>query len=296
MIRILTSSFRLVSFKAVFLIYTVLLLLALMIALPFYFTAAGQTGHSMEPDKLIPGFDFGIFTDFIRQSGKSFRPFFLFSAIMSLVTMIAQVFFSGGLISGFQKITGKFSINQFLRDSATMFQRYAGLLFLQLAYLLLSLLIFVVLLFVFLSFSSDGTEVTYFSLAAVPVLFLILTASFLMTSGDYAKNLVFRYNDLNPVQAMHRSFSYVIRNLKTIFIFWILLGGLFLCLLGYLLLEDLTGMTSPLTIFIFLFVQQCFIIIRIFFKTWSLAAAFGFLNDHPAFIPQKTELPEQLPE
>jgi hypothetical protein len=296
MTRILISSFRLVNLRAVLFIYSVLLILALLIAVPFYFTILSQAGHSMALDKLVPDFDFAIFSDFMRQSGRAFRPFFFFSAILSLAFMIVQVFFSGGLVSDLQKGNKTFSLKAFLKSSASLFPRYAGLFFLQLTYLLLSLLVFVLLLFVFLSFSTDGNELTYVYLSIIPLMFISVAASFIMTGNEYAKNLICRYQHLSPASALHTAFSYVFRHLKTIVLFWIILAGLFLTALVYLLSDALIGMGSAGTIVIMLILQQCFIFARIFFKTWSLAAATEFLKIEPIAVPQKIEFLEESPE
>lgn len=296
MTRILTSSFRLVNLKAVLFIYSVLLILALLIAVPFYFTILSQAGHSMAPDKLVPDFEFSVFSDFMRQSGEAFRPFFFFSVILSLAFMMVQVFFSGGLVSDLQKADKVFNLKVFSGNSLALFPKYAGLFFLQLTYLLLSTLVFVLLLFIFLSFSTDGNELTYVYLSIIPLAFISVAASFIMTGNEYAKNLISQHQYLSPLSALHSAFSYVFRHLKTILLFWIILGGLLLTGVIYLFSDAMIGMSSTVTIVIMVILQQCFIVARIFFKTWSLAAAAEFLKAEPVTVPQKIELPEESPE
>jgi hypothetical protein len=284
MFQILKNAFSSLQKKwpLVVLIYAVSFVLAFVVARPFYVTILNEANNSIALEQLLPKFDFMVFSDFMIQSGKAFRPFLPLIMILGIVYMAIQVFFAGGIIGEAKASTEKFDINRFWANSSKNFFKYALFLIFQLIFLLCLIAFSGMFFFIFASIGEGGNEKDYFFAMLPPILILLFFISFVIVLGDYAQSMIFEDDTLKPWPAFWKSFGYIFKNMKTLvlFYFMILTGGLFSLL--YLLLENAFGMTSGLSIFIVFVFQQILSFIRTFLKVLSQYITIPFLEKYPA--------------
>lgn len=283
MLNILIYSFRLVkkNLQALGFIYLIMVILGFTVSIPFYFIWLRVADHSTELTKLVPDFDYSIFTDFKRQSGKAFRPVKLLSLVLGLLFLLINVFFTGGLVSAFLTGESRYTFNSFLRTSARLFPGFLVLVAVEILYFLAAAIVFGLLLYVFMGFAEGGIETDYALAGILPFLFLFLSFSFIMVCGDYSKNIICNNPHLSSFDAFNKTIVYVFRHLKSVVIFWAILLHLAIVVLVYFLADLQIGMTSVTTIYVMLLIQQLLIFLRIFIKAWRLAAASEYLRSAP---------------
>ncbi|PLK46082.1 hypothetical protein [Emticicia sp. TH156] len=291
MFTILSQAFNrtAMNWKMVLTVFILNLSLGLILATPLYNLLQSESHNSLEFEKLLNGFDFTVISDFMSQSRKTLRPFWLLSFALSVIYMILNIFFAGGILCQFAK-RGSFSLAEFFKNSA----RYFGRFLLVFVFEILVLLVVAIVSFACMGVSlvaSDGSTEPVQMAWLTPSLFI---SAFLLTvvlnMGQYAKIILFKNQSLSAWAGFLKAAGYVFNNFKTMRIYWAILIVAAALVLAYYFLESAIGLTSAFKIAIMFIVQQVFIFCRVFVKIWTLSGAFEYLSLKPALV---TALPKE---
>jgi hypothetical protein len=290
MLTILRQAFRRTTqnWKIVLLLFLVNFCLGLFIAFPTFNILQTESQNSLAFDNLVADFDFTVFSDFLRKSGKSLKPLLSISLILTAIYAILNVFFSGGILSQFT-IRDTFRLPDFLKNSAHYFWKFLLLFLILLLFFLLTLGVCVVLFGVFGAIGCGDTEPKFFVWMILPIVFAFFYITYLLNVSEYAKVLLHRDTLLKPWNAFWKASSYVFSNFKTMQVYWSVLFVSFLLLLLYFWLELSIGMTSGFTIWLMFLIQQIFVFSRVFVKVWNLSNAYDYVSLKP--IPLTEKLP-----
>jgi hypothetical protein len=281
MFKIITQSFFQLRKKPllVFYLFGLNFLMALVIARPFYVTILNEANGSVALDDLLASFNFMIFTDFLHQSQKAFRPFLPMIFAMGMAYVGLYTFFSGGILATFKE--EKFDFGLFFEASIRHFLRFALLLFYLIVFLLALLAFSGMFFFIFAAIAEGGTEKDYFFAMLPPLVLLGFFVAFVMVVGLYARVMLFSSASLSVYAAFWKSFAYVFKRPVTIAIFAIISGfGVVLWFL-YLVVDSQVNTPSSWAIMGMFLVQQLMIFARVFFKTSMLLTAQNFFESKP---------------
>ncbi|AFK02619.1 hypothetical protein Emtol_1473 [Emticicia oligotrophica DSM 17448] len=289
MFTILTQAFRRTAqnWPVVLGVFFINFALGLIIAFPSFSILRAESQQSLAFEKLVGGFDFTVFYDFMHKNGKSLTPLLPISLGLSLLYSILNVLFAGGIISQFA-LRNPFRLGAFLQNSWQYFLRFLGVFLLQIFCLIIILIASALLFSLFDSVAKGSTEPTFAAWMILPMAFAFFYITYVLNVGDYARILLFRDELLNPIQAFWKAIEYVFRNLKAMQVYWAVMVLSLILSLIYLLIESRIGMTSGFKIILMFVVQQAFIFGRIFIRIWQLSNAFDFVSLRPIPLTPKT--------
>jgi hypothetical protein len=282
MFTILSQAFNRTArnWKMVLTVFVVNLALGLILAAPLYNVLQSEAQGSLEFNKLIGGFDLTVIIDFLSTSGKKLPPFWLLGFVLSLLYLVLNIFFAGGILSQYA-LRGTFRISEFLRNCTQYFGKFLLVFLIELVALLGVCIVSFIFLGIALLASDGSTE---------PVQMAWLTPAFLISGflftvvlniGNYAKVILFKNFSLNALLGFWKAANYIFQNFKTMRIYWAIIAVAVILVLVYLFLESAIGMNSAFKIFVMFMVQQAFIFGRVFIKMWMLSGAFDYLTLKP---------------
>ena len=295
MLTILTQAFRRTrqNWKIVLLLFLVNFCLGLVLAFPTFNILQTEANNSLAFNNLVADFDFTVFSDFLRKSGKSLMPLLPISLVLTVVYTFLKIFFSGGILSQFT-IRDTFRVTDFLKNSTHYFGRFFLLFLVQLLFLLLTLSVCIVFFGVFGAIGFGGTETKFFAWMIPPIVFTLYYFTYLLNVGEYAKVLLHRDTLLNPWKAFWKASGYVNKNFKTMQIYWSVIFVSVVLVLLYLWIESNIGMTSGFTIWLMFLIQQTFVFGRVFIKIWNLSNAFDYISLKPIPLTIKPQIIEPI--
>ena len=278
------------SKKIITILYSILLLLALALAIPFSKTIKVEAGNSMAITKLLNDFNYTVYTDFMREAGKSIKPYISTAFWVAILYLLFTIFFSGGILTFLKNREADKSLKVFWQGCAIYFWRFFRL---ALYMIILQIIAFAIVYFpltaIIASISKTSIEPTIFYTAIVGVVIHLILFITLLTVTDYAKIMMIEHEEYRPFRTLVRSFGFVFRHLfSTIGLYKFLLVFPILLFIIYFLVIDKIGMSTGLTIFITFILQQLFIWLRVFVKVWFLASELDLYNrfenkDKPVF-------------
>jgi hypothetical protein len=102
--------------SAVFILFTANLLLAAVAGLPIYQGMINFTSHSLMGRKLLTGFSYNWFTDFIFNSRGEIGQYAQFIMVMGLIAMPVNAILAGGVLTRFQRPKERVHLGTFFRD------------------------------------------------------------------------------------------------------------------------------------------------------------------------------------
>lgn len=292
---VLSASFRqtLGLLRLVGLLYGITFVLALLAALPLYNTLKVEDQNSRAFLNLLSGFDYTVFSDFMHHSARAISPLMSVGRWLGVLYVFLSVFVAGGILSQFAQSPGgvrravPFHMTTFWAVCSQYAGRFGRLFGVTFLFVLVGAGIWLVAGSLVGTLLSDTlTERGLFWIGLVFFGLFVLTATWLLCIGDYAKVLMFREDEQNAFRAFGRAGRLVWRNLgKTYGRYWLLIGigtGLFGI---YFLVDDLITMHNWLTILIMLVVQQALVFARVGLKVWSLGTAYQVYETLPKPAP-----------
>lgn len=258
-------------------LYGATLTLGLLVALPFFSTLGAETGNSLAPLQLLPGFDYTVYSDFMAQSQKAISPLLRVGRWMGLVYVLINAFFSGGILYRFAQPGVSFRMVDFWRASSTYFGRYLGLLGVTALFVFSAGFIWLVIgSLAIIGVEDTLTERGLFWIGFGFFMLFAVSVTLVLCIGDYAKVLMFREDEANAFRAFGRASGLVRRNLPATYVPYLLLMAVGAGLFGlYFLIDDLVGMNNWPTIIIMVVVQQAFILSRVIIKVWNLGVVYA---------------------
>ena len=275
------------SLLLVGLIYGVTLALGLLVALPFYSTVQAEAHNSMAFLKLLDGFDYTVYSDFMHNSQKAISPLFSVGRLSGVLYIFLSIFFAGGILLRVAHPGSPFNIGLFWQGCTGYVGRFLRIFGVTALFLLVETIIWLVAgSLAGFALSDSLTERGLFWMGAVFFAGFVLTSTLLLCIGDYAKVLMFREDERNPFRAFGRAGRLVLRNMaRTYGLYWmlILIGS---ALFGiYFLLDALIPMSNWGTILLMLLIQQSLIFARTGLKFWSLGVANAVYDTLPRPVP-----------
>lgn len=282
MLTILQIAYRLTvrNWQMTLFIFIINLVFAVIIAQPFYATLSQQAANSMEMNKIVEDFDFMVFSDFLRVSGKKLTYLFPLILILGIIYFLLNLFFAGGIIDKYANPNESFSVSRFMNASKRYFFRFLGIFLLQILLSIVALAIVGIFFVLAGNMAEGGSERTYFYAFLIPFSIFVILFSIVWQISDYAKVMTYKEN-CSIWKAYTSAIKYVFQNPKTIGLYWILIGIFLILSLIYLFIDVKIGMTSALTIGVMFVLQQVYIFLRIFLRNWQVGVASEFYSLKP---------------
>jgi hypothetical protein len=257
------------SLRILILIWVLNLIMALLLAIPFYTISRSTAGNSMLPDKLISEFNFTAATEWLRESGNITDTFLILALCVASAYYLIWIFVSGGIIQSLDK--SRFTKKRFWNGSAKNFFRFLGVS----AIILFVQVILAVIVIAGVSAALKGLNETAVSedesihwILSGGALFMLLWLYWSAVS-DYAKFYLVKNNSINVFGAFFRTFIF---SLKSFFNVYFLRFLLFLTPIPvWYIFWKLSGSVEGTTwigLIILILIHQLFLIIRIWFRVW----------------------------
>ncbi|UFH53836.1 hypothetical protein [Spirosoma sp. KNUC1025] len=290
------------SVRVLSLIYGITLIMGLLVAFPFYNTLIVEDQNSLAFLKLLDGFDYTIYSDFMHRSKRTLTPLMSVGRWLGLAYLFLSVFFAGGILARFTqfssvRLSDSFTIGAFWQACSYYVARLLGLFAVTLLFVIVGAGLWLVIGTILALILSDTlTERGQFWIGLLFFTLFALTAAFILCIGDYAKVLMIRDDESNAFRAFGRAGRLVLRNpVRTygLYCLFILIGtGLFGL---YFLIDEAIPIRGWLTILIMFIVQQLFIFARVGLKVWWLGTAYGVYErmPKPVFVSQPVSAPSQ---
>lgn len=256
------------------LLYLFNFLFALLAALPMFNLLENKLGRSLEIEKLIPDFDFTVFSDFINQYSDSILVLLDQSRCLILFFFLFSIFLNGGILNSFKHMEDRFSFRVFGSGCTRYFWRL-----LRLTVYFSAIHIFVFAGFVkifFLLVDGDigdlGSELELYQYLRICISIYILVASIFFMIHDFAKIHMVHEDKRLLFLPFWQSFGLVFKHFLSVFsLYWLNLLTLAGLVFAYVLLNRPADSASAIG-YTFL-VGQVFIFGRIGAKLLNLASA-----------------------
>ncbi|GAB3747272.1 hypothetical protein [Spirosoma pomorum] len=290
--RQLLGSLRLVSF-----LYAVTLVLGLLAALPFYNTLKIEYHDSLEYLKLLDGFDYTVFSDFMRQSQQTIYPLFSVGRWLGLLHLFLSVFFAGGILFCQSQNGTRFHIGTFWQACSHYLGRFLKVAGVTILFVLVNTVIWLLAGSLLIMAVSDSlTERGQFWIGMTAFALFMLTTTILLCVGDYAKVILFQEDDRRAFRAFGRAGRLVLQHPgKTYGFYWLLILSGTAVFGLYFLVDEAVMMSSWLTILLVFLVQQLVIFVRAGLKVWSLGLAYTLYKSLPKPVLVSQPVPAPSP-
>jgi len=268
-------SFRRIGMWA--LIYVFNFLFAGLATWPLLNMLESKLGHTLAIERLMPGFDFTIFSDIMNQYGDSITVLLDQSGVMVFLFFLFSIFLNGGVLYSFKNGQSPFRFREFWAGCSRYFWRLFRLtIYFLAAYALLAMVFFMGYLH-WLGGGLDQLEselVFYQHMRLLGPLFLLLL-SVLMMIHDYARVHMIHEDKYFLVVPFWQSFGMVFKHfLSTFSLYWLNLFTFFGVIYLYVLFNRPADSSSAI-LYTFL-VGQVFVFVRIGIKLLNLGSATAY--------------------
>lgn len=280
--KLLKQGFTLVGRhrRMALLLYTFLLLLALLVVLPFQALINRVAGHSLSLQDLLQGWNYTFWNDFINEHGAALTPVLQQSLLAMGLYLLGMIFFLGGIFSVFLRRPAAWDRALFWGQSAHFFWRMLRLSvyfwLIHAALLLLFGTIYLAMSRGLSPYKLDNDALIMGNLRLLLPFYLLPALSVLMWQ-DYAKVVLVARDEKWLYQPILAAGRFVIRHFaKALALYVILLALLglinWLNLLLYPVIEENTGFMILLS----LLLSQLVLVLRLLLRLaqWSTATAF----------------------
>lgn len=283
MLRFLQAGFRSTRRypEIILLVYLLHLIPGVVIAGRFYQKSVAEANGSLALNKLLPDFDYMVFSDFMRYHGKAFLPEVLIGLGVAGVFFLLSNLLIGGVFYHYKAQPQRFSFNKFIQEGWRMFGKYLLILLVEIFLLLIVFMLSGIFYFIFALVAEGGNERTYILWLLVPTVLLIFMSSVVIVISDYTRYFAFEFKQLGVWQGVGKAASYVLGNFRTVGLYWIVLGIGICLLLIYLGVDALVGMSNlPTVIFMFV-IQQLLVVGRVLLKHFNYGIIQHVYEQHP---------------
>lgn len=261
--------------KMVLVLYAINLVIAIPLTMAWRSVILAGLGDSLASSRLREGLDFTVFQDFMKIHGEGLSAVLYQISWFMIISMLVNTFLAGGILGAIRDEREKFSASSFFSDCGKYFIQFLRLF-----------LIFVVLLFLaaavfgaLVGIADDAltknvtSEITdlWVNVSALVVFLIPLTV--ILMVADYAKIGVVLSNERSMLNSAWRSTRFVFRRFARTLGLEILMVTIPIVFFAmYLSLDLAIGMTSGLTIFVMMVIQQIFMISRAWTKVFFFAS------------------------
>ncbi len=248
----------------VLMLYLVNLLLAFPAFYLSYSVLHSAFGNSLAGESLLAGFDYTIWSDLARVDRISLATVFQCALPLAILGIVAQTFLSGGILDLLTR-QKRFSPSTFFQACGSYLGRFFRIWVLTAIIVAAIALLFLTALGAVLAAAdarpdSDRAEAVGIG---VSLALLVLALLPVLMASDYARVDTVAEGRRSSWKAVGRGFAFLLHNPGSTLALHLLLL-LLLAISGavYLLLEELTGIDRPLTIFLLAILQQLFMVAR----------------------------------
>lgn len=261
-------------------LYLANLLLGLLLALPMFSVLKNNFGNSDFYYRLLEGYDATVFNEFFYYFGDALSALLGGIKWFLLAYFFLSVFLTGGIIRTLND--DKFSTSSFFGGSAYSFFRYLGLSILVAIIQIFFLVVIAASVggYIGSKFDTFDSELTAYGIViASAVVYFFLFLIFNMIS-DYGKFYLEMNDSFNIFKAFWDGIKYVFKHfLKTMSLYIILLFIPAIVMYVYLYFEKDYKMATSIGILIVFLMQQAFILLRVFLRTWILSSELKIYDD-----------------
>ncbi|MBO7438987.1 MAG: hypothetical protein J6U21_04845, partial [Bacteroidales bacterium] len=261
--------------RMILLIFGITLLLGLSLALPFFFSFKTAVGSSIVSKTL----DYTTVMELIDSHSWNLESILSQGRYMVLIFWLLMIFFVGGIVRTFNK--EDYSTSTFFAGAGVNFFRFllCDIIMIVLQVVTAALL-FGIASFILSLFNTVVTETPLFWAYGIAGFILICAVVLLLMISDYAKFYMEMERTSRVLKAIWNATKFVFRNfVKTYFLYALLLVVPILTLVLYKLTFDKIGMGTVFGIVMMFLVQQLFILLRVWFRVWSLSSQFELFAD-----------------
>ncbi len=280
-----------------FIMYFANLLMALLLALPMFSVLKSNFGHSDFFTQLLSGYDATVFSEFSYYFGDALSAIISGIKWLLLAYFLLSVFLTGGIIRTLND--DQFSTSSFFGGGAYSFFRYLGL---SVLVALIQIFFLIVIAasaggYIGTHFDSFQSELTvYFIGIAAAVIYLFIFLIFSMVS-DYGKFYLELNDSHNIFKAFWDGIKYVFKHfIKTLSLYLILLFLPAVIMYVYLYFEKDYKMATSVGILIVFLMQQAFIFLRVFLRTWILSSELKIYDDDYLKLNEVEEVVQSIVE
>lgn len=264
------------------LLYSVHLVLALPAAFVFQAALGRDFGGSLAPERLLSGFDFTLWMDFLRNHGDVLRTLMQLAAGIGFLALVLGPFLAGGTMAMLGPRAAPFSAAAFFRQCGAFYFRFLRLILIFGSLALLVLAICSLVLGEVLS-SLDENALSEFPLimaATVGIALMFVLAVLIVLAGEYARIAVFRQNSRTMVRAAISGFGFLLRNFPSVAALHLLtLFPLALLAALYLGLDRFLDAVTVPGILLLVLAQQAVLFGRVLIRLAGLSAQMAIFED-----------------
>lgn len=264
--------------KMITFLYVINLFVALIFGIIAYFQLKSSFGNSLSFDALISAFDATILFDFLRFGGSELLNLLVYSALLTIVYLLINIYFLGGIFYQFQQ-SDIFNINEFIIKSSNHFWRFFVLFIISATFLLLFFIIGIILYFLFSLIADGSTERGYFLWMLIPTTLLGIFITIILSASDIAKILIFSNPNLTVFDGFRKGIQILFKNPIIYKTYWLMVLLSIILYYIYHYVSLIVPMNSLITIIISFILFQIFIFIKVFIKIWFLKNAEKFSHD-----------------
>ncbi len=273
----LKHGFRLTSLniKLWSLLYLINLLFGGLVVVPLLYYLEDKLAFTKATDRLIGGFDYTLFNDFLSQYPEFLRLLSTQTVIVGVLFILLYIFLTGGILTRLKNMeTDLHRLENFWAGCGKYFWRMLRLFF----YFVLIQLGIAGLFFTIFNWLVQGgleyftSEAAIFQRAKICLFFYTFFALFFFMVHDYAKVMIVSNNGRSIFREFWRAFKFVIKHIRTTFGLYLLLFALFV------LISSLYGLTDGLihrmgipSLVLFL-TGQVYVLLQIGFKLMNLGS------------------------
>ncbi|MBI1225610.1 MAG: hypothetical protein GC192_10280 [Bacteroidetes bacterium] len=262
--------------KIVLLVYFLQLLVAIPLAMQVWHVLEASIGNSLEINKLLPGYDHTVISDFLKVHGGSITPLIGQLRWALVVWAVASVFINAGVLFTLVKKTPNWLA--FWTGGATYFYRFTKIstifLFILLVWTGITILPYLANLQV--NLETMASEKTVLGYLLVLVIVWLAGFVYLFCASVIAKTAIIELG-LSTWKALKKGLGFGFRNyfsLAGIFLAFTALQLLALAL--YWWLEGKSGMVTVGLVVVFFLIQQALVFWRLMGRVMMVGGVSGF--------------------
>jgi hypothetical protein len=256
------------------LLYCFNLLLAFPVAHAFHATLQKEFGRSLAPERLLPGFDFTVFADFLNLHGGAVDAVLRTVVPLALLGMIVGPFLTGGVIAAVRAQEAPVSVRKFFRDGGYHYGRMFRLFLLFGLVTVLLLAGGITLLGGIVSAVDDDavSEVSSIVAALFGTGIICLLLAVVFAAAEFTRIAVVASDSRRMVRAAVTGIGFAFRNIGAIaglFLLFVVAAAVLIA--AYWWFEGMfTAESGPTIAFLFL-LQQLFVVLRIVLRIALIA-------------------------
>ncbi|MCF8244070.1 MAG: hypothetical protein K9J37_02885 [Saprospiraceae bacterium] len=284
------SGFR--HWRIVLLVYLLQLLLAIPLAMQVWHVLEASIGSSLEINKLLPGYDHTVISDFLKVHGGSITPLIGQLRWALVVWALASVFINGGVLATLVKKTPTWLA--FWTEGATYFGKFLkiAVVFFVLFLIWTGATLLPFLANLQMNLESMASEKTVLGYAFVLLVGWFIGLIYLNNSAIIAKTAIIE-EGMSTFQGIKKGLIFNFRHFfKTAGIFLIFSALQLLSLALYWWLEGKSGMVTAGLVVVFFLVQQGLVLVRVMGRVMVMAGISIFYTTgqtvNPINSPQQT--------